>query len=305
MTILTPAELDQFRGNHVKLSVADRDLDLEKAMAAAKDRARGIADDPMLLLWYCGKTGEYYAKTECSRSGKPVWIVFAESRGADLAVNLNDGEYIGFGPGGQRVADVLLENGLSAGVIELNPRTTAVARQKGLPVHMADATSSDIISHIGIKGACLVIVTVPDPRAAREIIRNVRLFSPESMIIARSRYHIASETLKNAGAAVVVDEENTIGDELAREVMDSMRRVNRNALACALAGERPFDDDTRIRNAWDAAGCDQPLRIVINPRRDMASRIEQGGFRSCTGGDLRDRRSDPLGRDNVYFHAGV
>jgi CPA2 family monovalent cation:H+ antiporter-2 len=146
---------------------------------------------------------------------------------------------IGFGPAGRRVADVLLENGIAPAVIELNPKSAAIAREKGLRVHMVDATSSDAISHIGIKGACLVIVTVPDPRSAREIIHNLRFFSPESMIIARSRYQIASENLQAAGATVVVDEENTIGDELAHAVMESFRQVDINALGRALAGEKP------------------------------------------------------------------
>ncbi len=39
------------------------------------------------------------------------------------------------------------------------------------------------------------------------------------MIVARSRYHIASASFGKAGATVVVDEENTMGDELAKEIM--------------------------------------------------------------------------------------
>ena len=84
-----------------------------------------------------------------------------------------------------------------------------------------------------------MIVTVPDPRSAKEIIHNLRTFSPESRIVVRSRYHIASHSLKDAGANAVVDEENTIGDKLAEEVMGSIRATNRAALGCALAGEKP------------------------------------------------------------------
>lgn len=146
---------------------------------------------------------------------------------------------IGFGPAGRRVADVLLENDLVAAVVELNPKTAALARQKGLDVHMVDATNSDAIAHIGIKGACLVIVTIPDPRSTRQIISNLRIFSPESMIIARSRYNIASDSIKHAGATVVIDEENMIGDELAKEIIKTLREPNRHALPCALAGKKP------------------------------------------------------------------
>ena len=124
-------------------------------------------------------------------------------------------------------------------VLELNPRTADIACRRGLVVHMVDATNSDTIAHVGTQGFCLVIVTVPDPRSAEKIIHNLRLYAPESMIIARSRYHIASQTLRDAGASLVVDEENTIGVELACEVVDSIHRVNRSALGCALVGENP------------------------------------------------------------------
>lgn len=146
---------------------------------------------------------------------------------------------VGFGPAGQRVADVLLENCISPVVIELNPKTAAIASQKGLSVHMADASNSETIAQLDIKGACMVIVTVPDPRSVREIIGNIRIFSPQSMIVARSRYHIASASLSKSGANVVVDEETTIGDTLAKKIMESLRQMNRDALGCAMAGEKP------------------------------------------------------------------
>ncbi|MDJ0722497.1 MAG: cation:proton antiporter [Desulfobacterales bacterium] len=146
---------------------------------------------------------------------------------------------IGFGPAGQRVADQLQESGIAAAVIELNPKSAAVAQIRGLDVHMVDATSSEAVAHVGIQGSCLVIVTVPDPRSAEDIIRNIRFFAPRSTIIARSRYHIASPNLGAAGASIVVDEENTIGDELAQEVVASLKHTHREALGCALAGEKP------------------------------------------------------------------
>jgi len=146
---------------------------------------------------------------------------------------------IGFGPAGQRVADVLPEQGILPEVIELNPNSAAIARKKGLEVHMADATNSDIIDHVGIRQACLVVVTVPDPGSARKIIGNIRLFSPDSMIVARSRYNIASRSLEEAGANVVVDEENSIGDELGKAIREYLGQPDRSALGCALAGKKP------------------------------------------------------------------
>ena len=91
---MTPNDLKAFKGNHIKLSVNNENLDIASATDIAKRKAKELSEDPMLLSWYCGKTGEYYPKTECGRSDKPPWIIFAESRGADIAININDGEYI-------------------------------------------------------------------------------------------------------------------------------------------------------------------------------------------------------------------
>ena len=87
-------ELIGFTGNHIRLTVDNPDLDLASATGLAKQKAGELTDDPMLLAWSCGKTGEFYPTADCGSAGKPPWLVFAESRGADIAININDGEYI-------------------------------------------------------------------------------------------------------------------------------------------------------------------------------------------------------------------
>jgi hypothetical protein len=91
---MTPGDLKNFWGNHIKIRIDDKDLDFVTAKEIAKDKATELAQDPMLLSWYSGRTGDYFPKLECGSRDKPVWILFAESRGADIAVNINDGEYI-------------------------------------------------------------------------------------------------------------------------------------------------------------------------------------------------------------------
>lgn len=91
---MTPTDLTGFTGNHVRLTIDNKDLGYDDAHDMAKRKATELTSDPMLLSWYCGKTGDYYPKTECGRSDKPAWLVFAESRGADIAININDGEYV-------------------------------------------------------------------------------------------------------------------------------------------------------------------------------------------------------------------
>ena len=146
---------------------------------------------------------------------------------------------IGFGPAGQQVAVALQEEGLSPEIIELNPASAARAIEQNLTVHNGDASSSELLEHLGLRDAGLVVVTIPDPRSAQNILKTVRQLAPGSFIIARSRYHIANNDLRLAGADVIIDEEQTVGVNLAKEVIHLLRESNREALACALAAEVP------------------------------------------------------------------
>ena len=143
---------------------------------------------------------------------------------------------IGFGPAGRKVARALMAHGVGPHVVELNPRSVKRARRMGLDVHVGDASQPDIISHLGIDSACVVVVTVPDSRSAGRILQNIRALAPEASVIIRSRYHIATPELWAQGAAFVVDEENVVGRELARQVVGFLRESGPET-ACRIAGE--------------------------------------------------------------------
>ncbi|HSV94274.1 MAG TPA: cation:proton antiporter, partial [Desulfobacterales bacterium] len=121
---------------------------------------------------------------------------------------------VGFGPAGRKVARALVENGVVPHVVELNPASVKAAMRMGLEVHVGDASQPEIIAHLGIDQACVVVLTVPDPNTARRILQNIHGRSPGTSVIVRSRYHIATAELWGLGAAFVVDEENVVGREL-------------------------------------------------------------------------------------------
>lgn len=85
---------DEFSAEHIKLKIDDLGLDFPMAHDQAKKIARERNKDAMLLSWYCKKTGDYAPKFECGYKSKPPWIVFAEARGGNLFIDINNGEYI-------------------------------------------------------------------------------------------------------------------------------------------------------------------------------------------------------------------
>jgi monovalent cation:H+ antiporter-2, CPA2 family len=142
---------------------------------------------------------------------------------------------VGFGPSGRKVAEALMENGIKPEVIELNPVSIKAAEEMGLAAHLGDASSPEMLSHAGIQGSCVVVVTIPDPRSAKRVVRTIKVLSPDSSVIVRSRYHIATRDLWEAGAAFAVDEEKVMGRELARQVIDFLKDADPEKLECALS----------------------------------------------------------------------
>jgi hypothetical protein len=83
-----------YSGKRIKIHIDDPNLDFDKAKKFARQEAQEKCDDPMLLSWYCGKTGESYPNLECGPGDKPAWITYAESRGGDITVDINEGKFV-------------------------------------------------------------------------------------------------------------------------------------------------------------------------------------------------------------------
>ena len=93
MELIKP-NINDYPGKHIKVNNSKPVLDFEEAKDVAKQKARESCADPMLLSWFQGETGESYPNLECGPGNKPAWIVFAESRGGDLTIDINDGQFV-------------------------------------------------------------------------------------------------------------------------------------------------------------------------------------------------------------------
>ncbi|MBC7359518.1 MAG: AF1514 family protein [Desulfacinum sp.] len=90
-----PLELEEEMLRHrVALSHAGGDLDYESAQRLADAEAARRDPDPMLLAWYDRRAGRFSPNVECCDETKPAWLVYAESRGADLTVTVNGLDYV-------------------------------------------------------------------------------------------------------------------------------------------------------------------------------------------------------------------
>ena len=80
--------------NPIDLEVHDAPLDFARARAIAEARARQEAADPMLLAWYDRGADRFSPQVTCCGDDKPAWLVYAESRGGDLVIDINREAYV-------------------------------------------------------------------------------------------------------------------------------------------------------------------------------------------------------------------
>jgi len=132
---------------------------------------------------------------------------------------------IGFGPTGQAVARALHSRGDSVHVLDLNARSIEEARRLGYHAHHGDAAHPEVLQHVGVERAVAIAVTLPDPEAARTVTEQVRAMASCARVFARSRYHIHGPRLQQAGAHVVVDEEEQVGRALAEALLSELDRL--------------------------------------------------------------------------------
>jgi len=131
---------------------------------------------------------------------------------------------VGFGPAGQRAADSLIADYRDRiVVIDLNARNIAVAQSYGFETLVGDASHRAVLEHAQIGRAATIVITVPDPSASRTVIHHCRHLAPNAAIVARARYHVLRWELHLAGAVDVVDEEEHVGLQLAREAVKHLK----------------------------------------------------------------------------------
>jgi hypothetical protein len=91
---LLKSKIKDYPGKHIALHIDNPSLDFAEATDIAKQKLKELCTDSMLLSWYQGKTGESYPNLDCGPGDKPAWIVYAESRGGNLTIDINAGQYV-------------------------------------------------------------------------------------------------------------------------------------------------------------------------------------------------------------------
>jgi len=126
---------------------------------------------------------------------------------------------IGYGNNGRNLAKVLYRIAIPYIVLELNADAVAEARSKGISIIYGDAVRREVLLHIGVKRARVMVIAISDPAAARHVVALARECNPDLHIIIRTRYISEAAELEALGATQVIPEEFETSVEIFSRVL--------------------------------------------------------------------------------------
>jgi len=133
---------------------------------------------------------------------------------------------LGYGVGGEMLAEVLRSGGVPYAVVDINVERVRRARERGEPLYFGDVTSAEILERVRVPHARQVAVLLNDPDATLRAVHVARSLAPQALVYARARYVADVPRLIQAGASEAVAQEF----EASLEVIG---RVARQALAAS------------------------------------------------------------------------
>jgi len=225
---------------------------------------------------------------------------------------------VGYGRDGQHLAWMLRPLRLPMLVIDLDPHRVLEAREAGLPTLLGDASRRAILEAAGIRRAKALVVLIDDRAAAERLVRLAHYLNPTLRIIARAGLLRDVDTLREAGADLVVPEELETPLRLFSHVLDayglSAEEVAAEIQALRAENYQAFRHPEQVKRVLSALTQDQlhtrevtvhasaPAvgrtlsELALRPRYGITvlAAYRDGRLIPSPGGDFRVRPGDRL-----------
>jgi CPA2 family monovalent cation:H+ antiporter-2 len=114
---------------------------------------------------------------------------------------------VGYGLNGRNLARVLSETEIPHLALDLDGDTVRRESAHGVPVYYGDATNANVLRHVKIEDAKVLVVAMSDPFVTRRTVQVAKGLNPKLHIVVRTRYLRELEELHQIGADDVVPEE--------------------------------------------------------------------------------------------------
>ena len=126
---------------------------------------------------------------------------------------------VGYGLNGRNLAKVLRRTGVPYLVMELNAEAVREASDQGERIIYGDATRKEVLHHIRLDYARILVLAISDPIASRHTVSLARQMNPDIHIIVRTRYMSEMSDLRELGANEVIPEEFETSIEIFSRVL--------------------------------------------------------------------------------------
>jgi CPA2 family monovalent cation:H+ antiporter-2 len=129
---------------------------------------------------------------------------------------------VGYGFNGRNLAKVLRRTNVPYLVLELNADAVRSARAEGERVIYGDATRREVLHHVGIDKARVLVLAISDPVATRHTVWLGREMNPDVHIIVRTRYMSEITDLRELGSDEIIPEEFETSIEIFSRVLKEL-----------------------------------------------------------------------------------
>lgn len=114
---------------------------------------------------------------------------------------------VGYGLNGRNLARVLSETEIPHLALDLDGDTVRRESRHGVPIYYGDATNPNVLRHVKIEDAKVLVVAISDPFITRRTVQVAKGLNSKIRVVVRTRYLRELEELHDLGADDVVPEE--------------------------------------------------------------------------------------------------
>jgi CPA2 family monovalent cation:H+ antiporter-2 len=129
---------------------------------------------------------------------------------------------IGYGPTGRTIVRLLMDNGITPTVIELNMDAVRALREDSVEAIYGDATRPDVLEAAGVGRAGSLILGSAGMANSADVIRSARALNPKIRVLARATYLRDVRSLHAAGATRVYSGEGEVALAFIEDILDTL-----------------------------------------------------------------------------------
>jgi CPA2 family monovalent cation:H+ antiporter-2 len=183
----------------------------------------GAVFSMMVAPWLVAHAPEWSLRVELAiRSLRPHATMPIERSQPDAPQSSLQRDHViiaGFGLNGQNLARVLRAVHIGHIVVDLAPEAIARCALEGSPALVGNITQPEILKHLGITRARVLVLALSDPFASRHAVRLARSMNPSVFILVRTHTVGEIDGIHEAGANLVIPEEFETSIEIFSSVL--------------------------------------------------------------------------------------